>query len=183
VEGDMSGKFCPVCERKNEIEALSCRFCGASLEYATTDHAPTTRRIVSETTDPAEIVEHDYIKSLAVPAHGIALYLPHHKQPIAILDHRDFVLGRRPEMGKEGFVDLIPFGGNEYGVSHRHALIHRKENRYEITDLDSTNGVFLNNKRIQPNKPYPLPNGSKVRLGLLVLYIVYKRVTDTTGPR
>jgi len=38
-------------------------------------------------------------------------------------------------------------------------------NGYQITDLGSTNGTFLNEQRLAPNQPYPLNNGDVIRIG------------------
>jgi hypothetical protein len=174
---EMSGKFCPVCERKNDVNATTCVYCFASLESVAATNISTTRQVPEDSTEYPENAEQNYIKSLAVPERGIALYLMNNKKPIATCEDQEFILGRRrTEIKKnEVLVDLIPYGGNEYGVSHRHAIIRRVDIHYEIIDLDSTNGTALNNKRIIPNKPYPMPNGSRIRLGLLILYAIYKQ--------
>jgi pSer/pThr/pTyr-binding forkhead associated (FHA) protein len=173
----MSGKFCPVCERKNDSNATSCVYCCASLESVAPSNVSTTRQMPSDSMEFPENVEQNFIKSLAVPEQGIALYLMNNNKPIAICEDQEFIIGRkRSEIKKGVLVDLIPFGGNEYGVSQRHAAIRRSENHYEILDLDSTNGTVLNNKRIVPNKPYLLSSGSRIRLGLLILYAIYKDI-------
>ncbi len=62
-------------------------------------------------------------------------------------------------------IDLVPFDAIQMGVSRRHALIHREEDGYYITDLNSTNGTRINGRRLLPNTPCRLSSGDIVRLG------------------
>ncbi|MFZ0890684.1 MAG: FHA domain-containing protein, partial [Candidatus Binataceae bacterium] len=48
-------------------------------------------------------------------------------------------------------------------VSRTHARLLRRDGGYELTDLNSTNGCFINNQRVQGS--VMVPNGSEVRLG------------------
>jgi uncharacterized protein YkwD len=48
-------------------------------------------------------------------------------------------------------------------VSRRHALIRHKLGGYTISDLQSTNGTFVNGKRIK--SPLPIRPGDEIRLG------------------
>jgi pSer/pThr/pTyr-binding forkhead associated (FHA) protein len=170
----MSGKFCPVCKKKNDVFAAVCAYCGASMEFGVVDKSTTTRRMVESAAPLSEVAERAYIQSLAIPDRGIAFYLMDNASPIASREEEEFVLGRGLRtIGEEKLVDLTPFGGYENGVSHRHAMIRKTENRYEVIDLDSTNGTALNSKRIMPNVRHLLPSGSRLRLGKLVLYTVY----------
>ncbi|HTX91160.1 MAG TPA: FHA domain-containing protein [Anaerolineales bacterium] len=171
----MSGVFCPVCKRKNHISDVYCQFCGTSLKFAQPGPATTTRRIDPDSMPLSDEEERKYITSLVVPAVGIALYMMKDSQPIAVREEAEFILGRKLNPLKpEAVVDLSPYGGFELGVSHRHAMILWTGTAYEITDLDSTNGTFLNRKRILPATAYLLPGGSTIRLGKMILYAVYK---------
>jgi len=48
-------------------------------------------------------------------------------------------------------------------VSRTHARLRKCDGGYELTDLNSTNGCFINNQRVQGS--VMVPNGSEVRLG------------------
>ena len=61
------------------------------------------------------------------------------------------------------------------GISRHHAKIQRVAGGYEITDLESTNGTWVNEKRLTPNKPYPLSSGCLLRLGRMRLYVIYRQ--------
>jgi len=53
------------------------------------------------------------------------------------------------------------------------------EEGYEILDLDSANGTWLNNERLTPHKHYPLTSGSHLRLGGMHLFVLYLHMTET----
>ena len=49
-------------------------------------------------------------------------------------------------------------------ISRVHCKITSSRGQYWITDLQSSNGTFINHARLQPNQPYELKNGDIVRL-------------------
>jgi pSer/pThr/pTyr-binding forkhead associated (FHA) protein len=111
---------------------------------------------------------------LLIPDSGIAVFLLDTTNPIAVYSIDEFVLGRAIEGSIDEIVDLTPYGAFSNGVSRRHAMIRRRKTGYEIIDLDSTNGTWLNEKRLTPTKAYALPNGSTIRLGQLRLQVLVK---------
>jgi hypothetical protein len=172
----MSEKICPVCNRKNDLDAGFCIFCGASLEADLGRSVTTTRRMEGEASNLTQTMEEAFVNSLTVPDNGIAFYIMDYTTPVAVRDEKEFILGRKlTDIKSDKFVDLTPYGGYEYGVSHRHALIRQTTKGFEIIDLDSTNGTLVNKKRLFPNKPYPFMSGSQLRLGKLFLYAIYKQ--------
>lgn len=62
-------------------------------------------------------------------------------------------------------IDLTPHGGDEGGVSRRHARIFAQGNQVFIEDLNSTNYTYVNQQKLMPGQPYPLKDGDEVRLG------------------
>jgi pSer/pThr/pTyr-binding forkhead associated (FHA) protein len=66
-------------------------------------------------------------------------------------------------------VDLTPHGGEEGGVSRKHARIFFQNGQYMIEDLDSTNSTFVNRQRLTPKTPTPLNDNDEVRLGRVLL--------------
>ena len=49
-------------------------------------------------------------------------------------------------------------------ISRLHCKVSRKNGGYEITDLKSANGTYINQERLTPERAYPLKNGDVVRL-------------------
>ena len=69
------------------------------------------------------------------------------------LESAELVIGRSPGVG---------FRLNDEGVSRRHALLQRTRGHYFIQDLDSSNGTFLEGRRV---KRAPLMEGDLVQFG------------------
>jgi len=79
-------------------------------------------------------------------------------------------IGRRdPVTGIQPSVDLTGLD-QERSVSRRHAKLERRERRlYLVEDLGTTNGTFLNGKRIAPGEPVEVNAGDLLRFGLVEL--------------
>jgi len=50
-------------------------------------------------------------------------------------------------------------------VSRRHAMVRQVGEAYIIEDLDSSNGTFVNAKRIMPRQAVELSHGTVIALG------------------
>lgn len=57
-------------------------------------------------------------------------------------------------------------------VSRRHAQITLSDNEVTVTDLNSTNGTFVDGKRVAPGEAAPVPIGSTLRFGNVSLTLV-----------
>lgn len=163
--------ICPVCKESNEPEAVVCRHCGESMDSGTR---------TKKTDLPVEIVEgiKDWsVDGSAVPENGIAVYIDGEFSPVHIDSSGEVVIGRKS--GKtakltDNLLDLSDKGGYGQGVSRRHAVIRQMEEGYEIFDLGSSNGTWLNERRLAPQKHYPLDSGSHLRLGKMRLFVLYR---------
>ncbi len=68
-------------------------------------------------------------------------------------------------------VDLSTFGAHEHGVSRRHIRFTSRDRLTYVSDLNSTNGTWLNGQRLTPFTEYLLHDGDELRLGLLKIKI------------
>jgi pSer/pThr/pTyr-binding forkhead associated (FHA) protein len=68
-------------------------------------------------------------------------------------------------------LDLTDLGGMDKGVSRKHAVIHRSGSDYTVEDMGSTNGTFVNKKKIAPHAPQAIKPGDEVRFGKLALSV------------
>lgn len=57
-------------------------------------------------------------------------------------------------------------------TSTRHASIGCQNGQMTLSDMKSTNGTYVNGRRIEPNTPTPLNDGDKVRFGGYTVYVV-----------
>lgn len=179
---DISGKFCPVCKNKNDIDAINCRHCGASLENMLSDGAPITRHtdIQSQGGDGAGELA---VGEAMIPTHGIAIYIEGVANPVFSYANDEFVIGRKVADTAGAIFDLSPLGGYHLGVSRRHAIVRRVDHGYELIDLGSSNGTWLNDERLVPHRPYPLASGSQVRLARMRVYVLYRSPVETKKNR
>lgn len=75
---------------------------------------------------------------------------------LVLISKADFLIGRL-----KGYVDHVI--DNE-AVGKIHAQIICVENQYYIKDLNSVNGTYINNVRIESNKEFKVLNGDKITL-------------------
>ena len=81
-----------------------------------------------------------------------------------------FVLGRSDS--RSSFIpdiDLAEFKALDKGVSRRHAVFVRFQDKLHVLDLSSINGTFINGKRLKPEIPYLINSGDELGLGDLIL--------------
>ena len=101
---------------------------------------------------------------LIVPGTNVVLPFPTGKA--------DFIVGREdPASGQFPDIDLSSHGGDQGGVSRRHARIFLQGTQYYIEDLNSTNYTFVNQQRLPPHQSRPLRNGDELRLGRVKLIV------------
>jgi pSer/pThr/pTyr-binding forkhead associated (FHA) protein/ABC-type multidrug transport system ATPase subunit len=72
---------------------------------------------------------------------------------------KNIILIGRIEQADLRLPESLPF------VSKRHAEIRYTPGKAILSDLNSTNGTFLNSKRLEPGTPVILPSGSVIRIG------------------
>ncbi len=66
-------------------------------------------------------------------------------------------------------IDLTDHGGDEGGVSRRHARIFLQGGQLYLEDLNSTNFTYVNQQKLTPGQPHPLSNGDEIRFGRVKL--------------
>jgi len=173
-----SENICPICKESNELEAVVCWKCGALLEDPFADPGAKTTNMPAVV---SEIIRYWSVNEAAVPDQGIAVYVEGEFNPAYIGYRGEIMLGRRVGATSElpkGFLDLSPMGGYSQGLSRQHAVIRWTEHGYEIMDLGSANGTWLNEERLVPQKQYPLASGSHLRLGSMRLFVLYQPVVE-----
>ena len=140
---------CTECRTENIEGALFCEECGAKLER------------LGEMNDPAAATAEEGATLVFASPDGSTLEIP-------VKD--DVVIGREDPIS-EVFpdLDLTGIGGMENGVSRKHAVIHRSGGSYTVEDMGSTNGTFINRKRLRPHEPQAIKPGDELRFGKLAL--------------
>lgn len=169
---------CPVCSTKNELEAVTCGNCGASLDDPFLDPGAKTKTNDMQALSTETIREWSVDRGV-VPEGAIAVYVEGGSIPVFVDSKDEFVIGRKVGTTSDVSLDLSASGGYHLGVSRRHAVIRRTEAGYELLDLGSVNGTWVNNERLAPHKPYPLATGSHLRFGSMRLFVVFRPGAET----
>ncbi len=140
---------CKECQTENIEGALFCEECGASLEE-----------------------KHEFVET-GIGEAGTKLVFASPEGSMVDIPAKDEVMVGREDPISEVFpdVDLTSLGGLEKGVSRKHAVIHHAGADYTVEDMGSTNGTFINRKRIQPHAPETIKPGDEIRFGKLSLSV------------
>lgn len=157
-----------------------CIHCGEKLVESSTGMARTTRNTGGIFTDSAKIPE-TLINKALIPEDGIAVYAAGTLKPYYLHVKKEIIIGRKFEDSTENFLDLSGLDGFNLGLSRRHVMIRKAETGYEITDLSSTNGTWMDDERLVPERPYHLKNGAQLRIGRLRLLIVHHSVGEPSA--
>lgn len=72
-------------------------------------------------------------------------------------------------------IDLTPYGAQDRGVSRVHAQLQIIDAIVHITDLGSTNGTFVNGKRLEKDTPTALRKGDELLLGRLAVQVLFRQ--------
>jgi len=82
-------------------------------------------------------------------------------------------LGKQYRLGPNrvlvGRIDRIDIAIDDSSVSREHAVIERKDGRFILEDLKSTNGTFVNGECVDVRV---LNHGDKIRIGNTVLQFI-----------
>jgi hypothetical protein len=145
---------CRHCGHQNEAGANFCSSCGNSLP-----REDETTMSLAELAERLELDE-ELGAALAELPEGMGMLVVR-RGPNAgsrfVLDADVTAIGRHPD--SEIFLDDIT-------VSRRHAAIRRLANGYEVTDVGSLNGTYVDHKRVDTA---PLHHLADLQIGRFVL--------------
>jgi hypothetical protein len=104
---------------------------------------------------------HDGMARLVVISTGAEMPLP---------DQEEITVGREdPSSGIFPDVDLTPYGGEEGGVSRRHARLLHIGSDYFVEDLQSTNYTKLDGQRLPAHVRERLEDGARLDFGRIAM--------------
>jgi len=90
------------------------------------------------------------------------------------------VIGRSSGDSTEGEPDvsLNDYNAGKRGVSRRHMALRRKGSLIYVADLGSTNGTYLNGRRLQRNEERILRDGDEIHLSHLLIRVSLPKTTE-----
>lgn len=164
---------CSNCKHANLSGAMFCAECGAQLvgKDALITQTISTDKFKKVANIPADDMYQPFDGS---DAWG-SLHLLDTGQVLPLSSRNEFTMGRisegQPIMPD---IDLSPYQAYAAGVSRLHAVIKRDGARLIFMDLGSSNGTYINGKRLPPNVEHSLAHGDVVALGKLKMQILLK---------
>ncbi len=159
--------ICPSCQHDNSESNVYCERCGALLDA----HQKTPRIDVEHFMNQpgwgkARLAEAQLVILRAL---GTEAEFNLHLQPDSPL-----ILGRSENLVlSDAFVNLLECGQAARGVSRKHIRLSVRDQLLRIEDLGSTNGSFVNGKRLAAHQPVLLRDGDEIRLGQLRLHVLF----------
>ncbi len=167
--------ICANCQHKNVTGAMFCAECGAQLDGIDTliTQAITDEQIVEELNKKPARPE---LASTPVTS-WISLHLMDSGKILPLASRNEFTLGRLSE-GQPIMpdIDLTPYQAYASGVSRLHAVVKRDANRVVVMDLGSSNGTYVNGRRINPHVEEPLSHGDILALGKLKIQVLLRNI-------
>jgi len=160
---------CSLCHTKMVEGSLYCENCGAALWDDTTD--PTDQLADG----PGDfIVKSGWGTATFDELGQVVMHIQGLDEPVLLTPQASTLIGRKDAgAGILPDLDLSLYGGNDKGVSRKHAIIERANNVLSLIDLGSANGTYLNGVRLAANQPRVLRDGDEIRLGKLSMHIYY----------
>jgi hypothetical protein len=166
---------CFNCQAQHEVNDLYCAQCGCILGH-TLNGTKRTNLLNASSTETGEqqrTVNLEWGTSYFHPRARLSLYHMDLKHVIPVpIGEEPIILGRNINY-VPGIFDLTMFGAEDCGVSRQHAKILRLRDFLQITDLNSSNGTFLNKTRLLEDVPYTLRNRAVLQLGHMMLRVYF----------
>ena len=167
--------ICSNCQHQNVSGAVFCAECGAQLDGVDT---LTTHNITDEeiAEDLGKIEAHPEPPSSPTNS-WISLHLMDSGKILPLATRNEFTLGRLSE-GQPIMpdIDLTPYQAYASGVSRLHAVVKRDSSRIFVMDLGSSNGTYLNGRRLNPHMEEDLKHGDVVALGKLKIQVLLRNI-------
>lgn len=165
--------ICPNCQHKNLDGTVFCEECGMQVSGL----QPIVTQNISADNRPFPPMEKRKTAPFSDDLNTWAsLHLLDSGQILPLGDRTEFTLGRvseaQPIMPD---IDLTPYQAYANGVSRLHAVLKREGQNVFVMDLGSSNGTYLNGKRLTPNVDQPLNHGDMLALGKLKIQILLKK--------
>ena len=161
---------CPFCGADNRQGILFCEECGRSLYDKTSELTIPGRQNASKIIE--QLAPREGRSHLEV-GQGLMLYIRNAKEPVPLTTEHAMTIGRKGR-GVNPDLDLTPYGAMEKGVSRIHATVQVVNHTPIITDMGSTNGLYLNGDLIPAQQSQILCDGDELHLGELVAHIYFE---------
>jgi len=160
---------CPRCGKPSPRGATVCQFCNQVMSPMPI----VTRQL--ESLEPAPSKAAPVNPTFFGANSTLVMLVQGQKKPMEAYPRSQLIIGRASPLNpKPVNIDLTAFNGEELGISRNHAQLRCQDNMLLLVDLKSPNGTFINELRLYPNEARVLRSGDEVRLGKMVIRIVFR---------
>ena len=168
--------ICKTCRHENMEGTLFCSECATLLDPGEYVEDVIIRASSEDQGIPSSSAPGKRATFPDAPAASwIALHFLDSNEILPILAGDRFILGRGDDDQKlSPDIDLTPYGALDFGVSRLHLSIRRDADHVMIGDLESSNGTFLNGRRLKPNTDEILHHGDFLMVGKLRIQILIR---------
>jgi len=167
-------KLCSICSYKNDATAIYCAGCGRRLLEAT----PTEQQRLSWKLTPRTTWGDMRLPQNAVLMMQILTAL----EPLMLPKMERLVIGRAGASGlRHPDVDLTSWGAVRYGVSRLHAALEIRDDAVFLSDLGSTNGTYLNARRLSPGEDRIVCSGDQLCFGNLMAHVYFRSLAELSN--
>jgi pSer/pThr/pTyr-binding forkhead associated (FHA) protein len=113
-------------------------------------------------------------KAFADPQKSVGIFIQ--DTELLLPDAEVIIMGRAANQIEHNmaYVDLTPFRAGSMGVSRHHLRLVRKEDMLFGSDLNSTNGSFINGRPMAANVDRILRNNDELQLGELKFFVKFQ---------
>lgn len=171
-------QICPACQRKNTGDVIHCIYCGTSLKASGSPKTITTKGVHITPADSAVQASGCAKVYAQLSEDSLALLVEKAEEPVIINHVTSVILGRGEQPPGVEFVDLAEISDMILGISRQHARIIRGDGIFWLEDMHSTNGTWLNRKRLVPGVPYSLATNDAVWFGPVKLTVCFRNGQD-----
>lgn len=160
---------CAKCGYENPTGQLICVQCDALL-------VPNGNAPEGATRELDNTIETDNLPRWGTARLGkerkLLLHIRGYDHPLVVTLSEEIILGRYDTTtGEMPDVDLADYGGEESGVSRRHAAIIVEDDALKVLDLGSANATYINGQKLIAHQARILRDGDELRLGHLVIRV------------
>jgi CheY-like chemotaxis protein len=152
---------CPICHYRYPLGEPYCPNCGAGVADTKEEHTV----LMSGVADLSR--QKDWAKGQIVLNDQQGILLATDGDPVVLPTVPSVILGCLEALSSAKMVilDLTAWGALDKGVSRRHLQIRRIQNIVYVNDMGSTNGSWLNGRRLVPHSRYIVRDGDELYLG------------------
>jgi FHA domain len=155
ADTDTSTKKCHICSAPMREGEMICPKCGAQVSKVGTEVLPT------QTVDRMKPVTSTFGEVVA----PTRFWLEYDRQFLPIEIKEMVVIGRRVDDAEDQpDINLLETFTKLEGISRRHLRIRRNGQIFHVSDLNSTNGTYLNGRRLLPHGERIVRDGDELKI-------------------